>query len=97
VAFLPRPFHPFHDPPPPAQALSHTSPIYTPVPRSKHKSSVSSPVRSHPCSSKSKVGSARGLVPSIVSGGAPAIFGHKRVFVNDLLPLSPSRAAVYFG
>jgi len=42
VAFLPKPFHPFHNPPPSAQALSHTSPVYTHVPRSKHKSSVSS-------------------------------------------------------
>jgi hypothetical protein len=95
VAFLPGPFHPFPDPTPPAQALSH--PSLKPAPRSKPKIYVSSHVQAHPCSSSSPVGPVRGLVPFIVSGGAPVVSGQKRVFGTDLLPLSLSRAAVYFG
>jgi hypothetical protein len=95
VAFLPGPFYPFPNPPPPAHALSH--PSLKSAPRSKPKISVSSQVRARPCSSSSPVGPACGLVSSTVSGGAPVVSGQKRVFGTDLLSLPQSRTAVYFG
>jgi hypothetical protein len=95
VAFLPGPFYPFPNPPPPAHALSH--PSLKSAPRSKPKIYVPSQVRAHSCSSSSPVGPACGLVSSTVSGGAPVVSGQKRVFGTDLLSLPQSRTAVYFG
>jgi hypothetical protein len=55
--------------------------------------------RSHPCPPKTQIGPVCGLVPSFESspGCVPAISGKKRVFVNEFLQLSPSRASVSSG
>jgi hypothetical protein len=96
VSFSPKPFHIITDPPPPAQ--SFTPPVYTPVPRPKHKPSGSMPslARPHLCPLTDLV---RGLVPSSGPSAscAPAISGQKRVFVDEFVQLSPSRALVSCG